>query len=282
MLTRRRAMALLGASAGALAPGWAAGQNLVRDNWWSRVDAEDAAFDSEGVTLRGGYYSLPGAAPRAGIVLVQGAGEQPRMDGVARWFAANGFAVLTWDKRGVGESGGVYEGVNNVSAKNLRLLVADAAAAMRWAAARPELQDRPIGFIGFSQAGWIVPPAVTQADRADFIVMWSAPVGAVLESLEFEANSATATPELPALIDRVRAEGSVDPLPHLRAMRIPGFWVWGDEDDAVPVPLSRERLSALIAEGHDFEYAVLPGLGHNLMDRQFEPTISWLHEKLGV
>jgi pimeloyl-ACP methyl ester carboxylesterase len=66
---------------------------------------------------------------------------------------------LTYDKRGVGESGGVYVGpsvsTNNIDTTNLNLLSQDANAAVN--IFRTYLKDKktPIGLVGFSQAGWI-------------------------------------------------------------------------------------------------------------------------------
>jgi hypothetical protein len=56
------------------------------------------------------------------------------MTGFAKWLAGQGVAALTYDKRGVGKSGGAYAGpevgTNNVGPANLKLLVGDAAAAV--------------------------------------------------------------------------------------------------------------------------------------------------------
>ncbi|WP_431243610.1 hypothetical protein ACQ9BO_03250 [Flavobacterium sp. P21] len=54
----------------------------------------------------------------------------------ATTLANNGIAVLTYDKRGVGESGGVYAGpevgTNNVDFVNLTLLSLDASARRKY------------------------------------------------------------------------------------------------------------------------------------------------------
>ena len=99
------------------------------------VDAHDVAFRSQGVTLRG-IVMVPKDVPVvAAIVMVHGAGQEKRNLGFATAFAERGIAALTYDKRGVGQSGGVYAGqevgTNNVSRDNLELLSLDAAAALR-------------------------------------------------------------------------------------------------------------------------------------------------------
>jgi hypothetical protein len=94
--------------------------------------AGDAAitFQSHGAMLAGAIVFPDILPPVAGLVLVHGSGKVERMLPLARLLAASGFAVLTYDKRGVGMSGGTYEEMENVSAANLDLLSDDAGAAL--------------------------------------------------------------------------------------------------------------------------------------------------------
>ena len=52
----------------------------------------------------------------------------------AKVLAENGISVLTFDKRGIGESGGIYAGpevgTNNIDSLNLNRLAKDASAAV--------------------------------------------------------------------------------------------------------------------------------------------------------
>ena len=65
---------------------------------------------------------------------MHGSDPVPRMAKLAELLAKNDLLVLTYDKRGVGKSGGVYAGpqvgTNNISVDNLTLLVKDASAAV--------------------------------------------------------------------------------------------------------------------------------------------------------
>ena len=67
---------------------------------------KEIVFESEGVTLAGSIYDPKDA--QAAVVLVHGSDPVPRMTQLAEFLAKNGLLVLTYDKRGVGESGGVY------------------------------------------------------------------------------------------------------------------------------------------------------------------------------
>ncbi|MDR2921209.1 MAG: lysophospholipase [Tannerella sp.] len=137
------------------------------------VTVEDIRFESEGVTLAGTIYT-----PRhsdAAVVLVHGSDQTPRMGEFASLLAENGISVFTYDKRGVGESGGVYAGpevgTNNIDPANLTLLGEDASAAVNVLYQRNK--SIPVGLVGFSQAGWIIPIAANKNPLVDFMVLFS-------------------------------------------------------------------------------------------------------------
>src|SRR5256885_16812846 len=69
---------------------------------------QEVTFHSVDAVIAGTVISPPKI--RAAIVVVHGAGRETRMLAYARDLAAHGIAVLTYDKRGVGRSGGTYVG----------------------------------------------------------------------------------------------------------------------------------------------------------------------------
>ena len=89
---------------------------------------KNVKFVSNGDTLAGTI--IKPNHPFAALVIVHGSGQEKRMIEFATLLANNGIAVLTYDKRGVGKSGGVYAGpevgTNNVDSTNLNLLSLDA------------------------------------------------------------------------------------------------------------------------------------------------------------
>lgn len=89
---------------------------------------QDIKFKSQGVTLAGSIIKPKN--PFAAVVIVHGSDSVKREIEFAKRLAKEGIAVLTYDKRGVGESGGVYVGptvgTNNIDTKNLNLLSSDA------------------------------------------------------------------------------------------------------------------------------------------------------------
>lgn len=238
------------------------------------VKTADVTFESEGVLLAGTFYKPKD--PHAAVVIVHGSDSVPRMNKFAALLAKNGISVLTYDKRGVGESGGVYVGpevgTNNISTTNLNLLAKDASAAVN--TLRQQHTNIPIGLVGFSQAGWIIPLAAHQTAAVDFMVLFSCPVITTLEQLRFQFYTNGRTDfwehhtEADARIhiqndpDRYQFE-STDPTITLNELSIPGLWLFGEKDIQIPAKLCIERLNILKAKGKPFEYILFPALGHN-------------------
>lgn len=106
--------------------------------------------------------------PVQGIVLfVHGDGAMP-FDGHGYYLplfdeiTAAGFAALSWDKPGVGESGGDWLAQSMTDRQNEVAHVLD-FVKKRYGPAQ-------IGLMGFSQAGWVVPALARQRSDIDFIM----------------------------------------------------------------------------------------------------------------
>ena len=253
------------------------------------TQVEDVKFISHGVTLVGSVV-LPTNKPIAALVLVHGSGPEERMMGLARALASDGLAVLTFDKRGVGKSGGEYWGIErnkeNIAAVNLNLLADDAVAAAQALAKYPSLEGVPIGFVGISQAGWIIPIAASRFPMTKFLGLWSGPVCTVSEQLHFQSLAMDnqdfwKTHTRDQVAEYMQSVGyradDIDPRTSLSKLSIPGLWLFGDEDNLVPVDLSVARLESLIQQRHsDFEYGVMPGYGHNIVDPAYSAMVSWI------
>lgn len=239
------------------------------------VTAEDIRFESAGATLAGTIYTP--RQPQAAVVLVHGSDQTPRMADFASLLAQSGISVLTYDKRGVGESGGIYVGVevgtNNVDQANLTLLAEDANAAVKTLEQRNKTV--PVGLVGFSQAGWIIPIAANKNPDVDFMVIFSGSLVSTLEQLRFQFftdgnknfwdshTEAQVRKHIRTASDRYRF-ADTDPRDYLSMLSIPGLWLFGEKDIQVPVGLSIERLNALKAQGKPYEYCLFPTLGHHV------------------
>lgn len=123
---------------------------------------EDVSFTSaDGTRLTGTLYSpISPVAPSAATVMIHGSGPQDR-DGyasiiavMADALAAEGRAVLAFDKRGSGGSSG------DGDRAGFDVLAADAIAAMQFLRSRSDLDPTRIGLAGSSQAGWVAARAI--------------------------------------------------------------------------------------------------------------------------
>jgi alpha-beta hydrolase superfamily lysophospholipase len=257
------------------------------------ITRRDITFSSEGILLAGTLFSP--THPHAAIVLVHGSGQEKRMHQFAERLANEGIAVFTYDKRGVGASGGTYAGpevgTNNVDFMNLSLLAKDASAAVN------KLQevgmDLPVGLLGFSQAGWVIPIAATLNPSVDFMVLFSGPTIASLEQLRFQFHTngdtnywenhseAEAREHIKNDPDRFQFTPT-DPKHSLTDLDIPGLWLYGAKDIQVPAQLCIEQLTTLKSQGKPFDYHLYPDLGHNTGNASdptpVEDAIQWIKQ----
>jgi uncharacterized protein len=250
---------------------------------------EDIGFSSHGVTLSGSIAFPVDQPLRAAVVFVHGSGKQSRNLGLAELFASKGVAALVYDKRGAGQSGGDYEEKQSVSGMNVALLADDAAAALQALANNPALKGAPVGFAGISQAGWIAPLAATKTNRAKFLLLWSGPVGKVSEEDIYSKFTGDQDgPDRPPFSAALAARTEpyiwpdflgrdTDSAEDLGKLTIPGFFIFGGRDGSIPVDLSLQKLHALQADGHAYDYTVFLGLGHNNMDSSFDVAIKWIN-----
>lgn len=149
---------------------------------------QDVTFVSQGDTLAGSIVNPK--KPFTAVVIVHGSDPVKREMEFAKLLAAQGIAVLTYDKRGVGASCGTYVGptvgTNNIDSTNLNLLSQDASEAINTFRTFLKNEELPIGLIGFSQAGWIIPLTAEMNKNVNFMVIFSGPVISTLEQLRFQ------------------------------------------------------------------------------------------------
>jgi dipeptidyl aminopeptidase/acylaminoacyl peptidase len=202
------------------------------------------------------------------IALVHGSGIQPRplFSLWANFYASLGFAVLNYDKRGTGESGGHYPG-EFPTRYALSVYADDAIAAARFLQTLPEVDRTRVGFHGGSQGGWTVPLALSRAPDMAFAVLVSSPAVSVDENNFYKdlSGGSSFVPNMTnAEIDAQTAavHGGYDPATALHALHVPTIWIYGEKDRQVPVRLSIAQLKLL--SGEDITIAVLPGGWHGL------------------
>jgi hypothetical protein len=233
----------------------------------------EVRFGSPGL---GGTLTLPpGSGPFPAAAVVHGSGPSKREEGqyMTSILVRRGIAVLAYDKRGNGQSGGTYPG-EQASTQTIDTLARDAQAAAGFLATQPEIDTRRIGLVGGSQAGWIIPLAAVRAPQVSWSFIESGPVVTVGESDFFAGltgqGQSPLTRPIAEIEDEVRRAGpsGFDPLPALRALRIPIYWAYGGLDRNQPTGLDVPVLQQLRAQGADYTWSVFPNGDHGLFEVQ--------------
>ncbi len=164
---------------------------------------QDVTFTntSAGVTLAGTLSIPDGKGPFPAVVLIGGSGPATRDEnGFGHkifWVLADalnrrGIAVLRYDKRGVGQSGGDF------ASAAIPDFADDAEAAVTFLKSRPEIATDHIGLIGHSEGGAIAPMIAVRNPSVRFVVLMAGPgmrLGALLNDQTARIARASGMPE---------------------------------------------------------------------------------------
>ena len=227
------------------------------------------SFRGAGVRLVGKVTSptTPGHHPALAIVHGSEAGDRDMYDLFVNFYVSLGYVVLTYDKRGVGDSTGFY--VELATAANIDNLAGDAVAALHVLAGRKDVDPARLGLEGGSQAGWVIPRAAAKSPLVHFAVILSGPAMSVGEEEAYAAVTAHGDLSPPPSDAAIRkdlegiAPSGFDPHSDLEKLSIPTLWLFGREDKSVYAPQSVSILEALPTKP---TIRVFPRAGHYLLD----------------
>ncbi|MEV6641504.1 alpha/beta hydrolase [Amycolatopsis sp. NPDC051371] len=123
----------------------------------------EVTFSSAEVVLAGSLVVPDRRAPVPGVVMVGGSGPSDRNNDtffppIRRGLVEAGFAVLSYDKRGVGASSGDW------LAGTIGDFAVDAVAALDFLRCQPGVQAETTGLFGHSEGGWVVLHAAARQD----------------------------------------------------------------------------------------------------------------------
>lgn len=228
-----------------------------------------ATFTSAGDSLRGDYYHPDVDGPAPAVVLMHGGGSNPRLLRDMPLFfaprlAACGVGALVYDKRGTGESDGIYED------STFDDFVRDAGRAAEYLASRPDIAPESIGIIGFSQGGRLAPVVAVRYSAVRFVASVSGPLTSVEST------------RLYALENSFRGAGVADSLVnlvmpfwerHLAAVAARDSMAMRELDDGT-MELRDSIYPALIPPASD----AIPRTGiYNSMGRDYTTELAGLH-----
>ncbi len=250
-------------------------------------------------TLIAGTLSLPdGCNAPAVAIFVHGDGPQNRFhnDGYLPLMNAlldNCIGVYSWDKPGVGDSTGNWLKQSMTNRAEL------ANTALLYLQALPALSNNRIGYLGFSQAGWVVPKAASMT-RPAFSVLIGAAInwqeqGAYLTRTRLELggvdkdnvsiiaeqirksdeslfNSAEQknTADIPVDIDPGRFEFislnyHADARRDLSTMPGPVMALWGADDVNVNAAKNAQQYQQLLKPNDANKIVIIPNATHSLL-----------------
>jgi hypothetical protein len=150
---------------------------------------EDVKFTNEkdGIELAGTLTLPKQSGKHPAVVLVSGSGQQNRDEElmnhrpfwvIADYLTKQGIAVLRYDDRGMGESGGTFGGATSLDFSN------DAEAAFDYLRNRKEIDPSRIGILGHSEGGIINFMVAARRPEVAFLVSLAGPAVNGIEVLK--------------------------------------------------------------------------------------------------
>lgn len=160
---------------------------------------KQAVSISSGTVKLAGTLTMPiGQGPHAAIVLLHGSGPLTRYSfgPYPHFFSSLGLAVLTFDKRGTGDSTGTRldasTGALESPPKDYEYpdsLLADALAAFRFLQNRTDIDPRQIGFWGSSEGGMLATQAAAHDKEVAFAIDSSGFMGPLWQTLQYQTGA---------------------------------------------------------------------------------------------
>jgi pimeloyl-ACP methyl ester carboxylesterase len=262
--------------------------------------SDGAPGGTEEGTVRSGEIELrwfldfpEGDGPFPGVVYGPGSGDVSAASKSTVEFARElnelGFAVMRYDKRGVGGSGGELVAVSTANSGGTILrLASDMGAVLDELLANSRIDRERIGLVGASQATWYMPVVAEATPEVRFMVVITGPALPVgfqnryEEMTRFEELSQEEAELQLGLLSDYEGPLGFNPIPILEDLDIPLLYLLGGEDPASPRQANIVAAEELKANGADVEYVVYPEGVHLLPDVDFWPDVAAWFEPIGV
>lgn len=223
-----------------------------------RGTEQEVTFRSSDGTELHGSLVMPreAAEPVPAVVLLHGAEAATRSMVYrmhANLFLERGYAVLLYDKRGAGASGGSRE------ATTFALLADDALAAIEFVRRQRGIDAGRIGLVTASQSGWFAPEVAERAGGLAFMINKVGPCTTWRETVTWEVFNDLMADGVPEASAREQAEirgriwrNAIAPTPEETEALATLLAEWaGREDSQLPATLPDFSADALADIGYD-------------------------------
>jgi pimeloyl-ACP methyl ester carboxylesterase len=199
---------------------------------------ENVTIQSKDTQLSGVLVKPATPGPYPGIVLLHGSGSNQTY---GKWYyrihtnvyLRQGFAVLSYNKRGSGNSKIDYRTVT------FQELIDDGVAAVNFLRSQTDINPDQIGLLGVSESGWYTPEIATRAGDIAFIVNRVSPPLPWRTTVLFEFRN--------ELIDEGFSGTKLDKILQFQT-RIWQFYIAAAADETVADGTEREAINAILAD----------------------------------
>jgi dipeptidyl aminopeptidase/acylaminoacyl peptidase len=211
---------------------------------------ETVRFTNNGDTLEGNLDLPRGDGKVPLVVFVHGSGMSTRGDyrELSQKLNEAGFATFRYDKRGVGKSGGNFVEVSTWNSNDrMKLLAADAVAAIKALRSHKRVNAEKIIVMGGSQAGWIIPLVAGLADVSSTVCI-SGPTVSVGEEIYYSdlaEQGSHAQDEADKMLNDFKGQKGFDNIGYVSKMKKPSLWIFGGKDISIPVKRCIARLDSV-------------------------------------
>ena len=228
------------------------GYNAVRYLLIWQAD-EAVSFENDGIRFEGTLFKPKKDGVFPAVIILHGSGAETRREPsyrvAARTMLAQGFAILLYDKRGSGASGG------DLDSATYGDLASDAHAALRFLQRRADIDSRNIGLFANSESGWFAPEVAAESRKIAFIINRVGPPLPWIDTVIWEVRN--------DLREAGIAESDLDEILGVTLKRW-SYYQAAANDPALAAASERDALNAEIAR----VYASVPGA-----DRVMNPQL---------
>ncbi len=152
----------------------------------SNIEEIKIQFQNADVNFASKLFIPAGDGPFPAVVILHGGSSNVKAHRAtssyyAQCFANNGIAVMIYDKRGTGDSGGEY------SNSTFDDFVQDALSAVSFFKKQKKVDPQKVGIFGPSQGGRIAALAAARSSDVSFIATLAAPLVSIADLMYFSS-----------------------------------------------------------------------------------------------